>query len=202
MPQWIPRFAVNRAVNRLSGYQRISVTVTKPVLWRWWQRVVPKFVRVELNLEGKQKLQFLIRKRIIQFRQVNIDQGCSPQKSVVNATAVIRSTRGLAPSFPSRACASVKAFRASATSRCAFSRVFWRFFEDCALPWVVRGPVERVQGFHERIKADCRSFCSWVHRLAMIASEKSSLILKTGKNSGHIHAPASPTHGFLGGRNS
>lgn len=71
-------------------------------------------------------------------------------------------------SFATFACASRNSCFAIASAAARFALPRRTFFEDSVLPPGVLGPVERVQGFHERIKAACRAFLSSVQPLAMI----------------------------------
>lgn len=57
---------------------------------------------------------------------------------------------------------------ASASAAARFSLPTRTLREDAALPSGVLAPVDRVQGFHERISTACRAFCSSVQCRAMI----------------------------------
>ena len=81
--------------------------------------------------------------------------------SGVRASVELRLLRESLATFARAACNSCMAIASAAVP-------LKTFFDDTALPSGVLGPVERVQGFHERINAACRAFCSSVQPLAMM----------------------------------
>ncbi len=86
-----------------------------------------------------------------------------------------RSARCPRVSFCSFAFASARLRWACSISARARSSDSWRFCADLALPSGVVAPVDRSQGFHVRINADCLALASGVHFLAMLSLYKSSL---------------------------